>query len=74
MTEEGKNNKYIRCSTCRSKYVNDEEHINNHLDIQMRYKTCARCRAINKINCKTYSEKHPEKTKEYYEAHKEEAK
>ena len=40
----------------------------------MIYKACVRCRARNNINYKTYSEKHPEKTKEYYEAHKEEAK
>ena len=33
MTEEGTNDKYIICSRCRSKYVNDEEHI-HVLDIQ----------------------------------------
>ena len=29
MTEEAKHSKYIICSDCRSKYINDEEHINN---------------------------------------------
>ena len=38
----------------------------------MRYKTCVRCRAINKSNGKTHPEKHPETNKEYYEAHEEE--
>ena len=77
MTEEDKNNKYIICSNCRSKYINDEEHINKgfgYKSLEMRYKTCVKCRARNKINNKTYHEKHPEKAKEYYEAHKEEAK
>ena len=75
--EEDKTDKYIMCSKCRSKYINDEEHINKDVGytrLEMRYKTCVRCRARNKINCKTYSEKHPGKAKEYYEAHKEEAK
>ena len=77
MTEEDKNDKYIICSKCRSKYINDEEHINKdfgYTRLEERYKTCVRCRARSKINCKTYSEKHPEKSKERYEAHKEEAK
>ena len=73
MTEEAKNSKYIICSDCRSKYVSDEEHINKDFGstrLEMRYKTCVKCRAINKHNNKTYHEKHPEQTKEYYEAHK----
>ena len=32
----------------------------------MIYNTCVRCRAIHTNNCKTYSEQHPEQTKEYY--------
>ena len=63
MTEEGKNAKYIICSKCRSEDVNDEEHIHKDFGctrLEMRYKTCVRCRAINNINYKTYSEKHPE--------------
>ena len=76
MTEEDKNDKYIICSKCRSKYINDEEHVYNdfgYTRLEMRYKTCVRCRARSKINSKTYHEKHHETTK-YYEAHKEEAK
>ena len=77
MTEEGKNDKYIICSKCRSKYINDEEHVNKdfgYTRLEERYKTCVRCRAINKINYKTYQEKHPEQIKDRYEAQKEEAK
>ena len=33
----------------------------------MIYKVCVRCRARNTINCKTYSEKHPDTNKEYYD-------
>ena len=34
MTEEGKNDKYIICSKCRSNYINDEDHIYKALGIQ----------------------------------------
>ena len=27
MAEQGKIDKYIKCSKCRCKYINDEEHI-----------------------------------------------
>ena len=60
MTEEDKNDKYVICSSCRSKYKNDGEHINKdfgYTRLEMIYKTCVRCRAINKINCNTYPEK-----------------
>ena len=77
MAEEGKNDKYIICSKCRSKYINDEEHIANdfgYTRLEMRYKTCVRCRARNTINYKTYHEKHLEQIKVRYESQKEEAK
>ena len=66
MTEEGKNDKYIICSKCRPKYINDEEHISNdfgYTRFEMRYKTCVRRRVRNTINCNTYSQKHPERSK-----------
>ena len=77
MTEEAKNSKYIICSGCRSKYVDDEEHVNNdfgYTRLEERYKTCVKCRARKQIRSKTYYGKHPETFKGYYEAHKEEAK
>ena len=61
MTEEDKNDKHIICSKCRSKYINDEKPINKDFGytiLEMRYKTCVRCRARNKINNKTYHEQH----------------
>ena len=77
MTEEGKDNTYIMCSDCRSKYIHDEEHIHKYFGytiLEERYKTCVKCRARQQIKNKAYHEKHIEKTKEYYKAHKEEAK
>ena len=29
MTEEDTNDKHISCTKCKSKHINDEEHINN---------------------------------------------
>ena len=48
MTEEAKNIKCIMCSDCSSKYIHDEEHINNdfgYTRLEERYKTCVKCRA-----------------------------
>ena len=59
MTEEGKNDKHIICSDCRSKYINDEEHINTdfgYTRLEMRYNTCVKCRARTRIKNKTYHE------------------
>ena len=75
MTEEGKNDNYIICSKCRSKYINDEEHIANdfgYTRLEERYKTCVRCRGRNKVNCKTYADNHKEEIKEYSKKHREE--
>ena len=72
MTEESKNDKYIICSKCRSKYINDEEHINKdfgYTRLEERYKTCVRCRARNKINGKTYYEAHKEEQQEVKKEH-----
>ena len=64
MPEENRTDKYFICSNCKCKYINDEEHINKdfgYTRLEERYKTCVRCRARNKVNSKTYYEKHPEK-------------
>ena len=47
MAEVSREDKYIRCSKCKCKYINDAEHIEvdfgyNRLDV--RYKTCVKCR------------------------------
>ena len=57
MTEEDKNDEYIICSDCRSKYINYEEHINTYFGytrLEMRYTTCVKCRAIKQIKNKVY--------------------
>ena len=67
MSEEYQNDKYIICSCCISKYINDEEHINNdfgYTSLEKRYNTCVRCRAIHTINIKTYHGTHPEHNQE----------
>ena len=60
MTEEDKNDKYIICSKCRSKCINDKEHINNvfgYTRLEMRYKTCVKCRDYDKKRNKLQTEK-----------------
>jgi len=81
MAEESKTDKYIICSKCKSKYINDEEHISKdfgYTRLEERYKTCVRCRARNKVNCKTYYNNHIDQVKErnnkYYQEHVEEKK
>ena len=43
MAEESQSDKYIICSKCRSKSINDEEHISTdsgYTRLEERYKTC----------------------------------
>ena len=71
MAEESKNDKYMMCSKCRSKYINDEEHISKdfgYTRLEEIYKTCVRCREKQKVNRKTYYES----SKKCREEHKEE--
>ena len=73
MEDVSKNSKYINCSKCKCKYINDEEHIYKdfgYTRLEMRYKTCVKCRARKRIKNKTYHEQHLE----YYEMHKQEKK
>ena len=47
MTEPSEADKYIKCSKCRCKYINDTEHIKNDFGynrLNERYKTCVTCR------------------------------
>ena len=77
MTEEHKKDKYIICSGCKSKYINDEEHISKNFGytrLEERYKTCVKCKARNKIRNKKYYETNKETYKKYYEEHKEQYK
>ena len=47
MTEEPGNDKYIKCSQCKCKYIHDDEHIINEFGYNRlveRFKTCVKCR------------------------------
>ena len=51
MTEKRSNEPYIKCSRCKSKYINDGEHIKRdfgYTRLEERYKTCAKCRNKDK--------------------------
>ena len=53
MTEQREADKYIQCSKCRSKYINDDEHIKSDFGfnrLNKIFKTCVKCRSNNKIN------------------------
>ncbi len=47
MAEECIEYKYIKCSKCKCKYINDDEHIKKDFGynrMNERYKTCVKCR------------------------------
>ena len=47
MTEQQGSDKYIKCSACKCKYINDDEHIKadfGYSRLNQRYKTCVTCR------------------------------
>ena len=53
MTEPSEADKYIKCSKCRCKYINDDEHIKRDFGysrLEERFKTCAKCRSKNNQN------------------------
>ncbi len=58
MAEQGgqqQTDKYIKCSTCKCKYINDNAHILNDFGynrLDERYKCCMKCREYKK----TYNE------------------
>ena len=51
MTEQDEADKYIKCSKCRCKYINDDYHINidfGYNRLNERFKTCVKCRGKHK--------------------------
>ena len=51
MTDTSEDNKYIKCSKCRCKYINDDDHIKNDFGynrLEERFKTCVKCRERGK--------------------------
>ena len=50
MTENNRIDKYIKCSRCKCKDINDNEHIKHDFGynrLEERYKTCVKCRERN---------------------------
>ena len=51
MTERSEESKYIKCSKCWCKYINDDEHIKQDFGynrLEERFKTCVKCRETRK--------------------------
>ena len=72
MTEQVEHETYIKCSACKCKYINDDEHIKidfgyNRLNVQ--YKTCVKCRASRRADNDKYreTEKGQQIRADYYE-------
>ena len=67
MAEQDSKEQYIKCSRCKCKYINDDEHIKTDFGYTMLNelnKTCSRCRG----KCKVYNQDNTEKIKQ--QAHK----
>ena len=48
MAEQRETDKYVKCSKCKCKHINDDEHIKNDFGynrLNERYKTCTTCRS-----------------------------
>ena len=55
MAEQHGEDKYIKCSKCKCKYINDDNHIKNGFGynrLNERFKTCTKCRT-KKVNINT---------------------
>ena len=47
MADTSEDNNYIKCSKCRCKYINDDDHIKHDFGynrLEQRFKTCVKCR------------------------------
>ena len=82
MTERSEADKYIKCSKCRCKYINDDEHVKSDFGynrLEERFKTCVKCRINNRSYSKKYGQDHKEEItenrreyrKQYYQDNKE---
>ena len=64
MTEQIETDKYIKCSKCKCKYINDAEHIKQDFGfnrLEEKFKTCLTCRT-KKLE---YNESHREERRGY---------
>ena len=68
MAEQHIKEEYIKCSRCKCKYINDDEHIKidfGYTRLGKQFKTCNKCRDIRGITNKKYIEQNLDKYKEY---------
>ena len=68
MTEQDSKEKYIKCSRCKCKYINDDEHIKNDFGFTRlgeQFKTCMVCRTKRTQYHKDYYYAHKEQRQEY---------
>ena len=68
MTEQQGSDKHIKCSSCKCKYINDDEHIKNDFGysrLKERFKTRVKCRERGREQNKMYREAHKEEIAEY---------
>ena len=65
---ENNENKYIKCSRCHMKFINDDEHIKTDFGynrLNVRYKQCVRCRTSRREYDQTRYELNKDRKKEY---------
>ena len=81
MSDKSEDDKYIKCSKCRCKYINDDEHINidfGYNRLEERFKSCVKCRVRGREQNKLYRETHKKEIaenskiymKQHYQDHK----
>ena len=69
MAEQGEVDKYVKCSKCRCKYINDDDHIKNDFGynrLNERYKTCVTCREKHRKWCNDNKEHKKDYAKQFY--------
>ena len=74
MAEQSGSDKFIKCTNCKCKYINEPEHIKTDFGysrLNERYKTCVKCRTRNNAYSAKHKEQRAEYAKSYREANKE---
>ena len=81
MTDISKEDKYIKCSKCKCKYINDDTHIENDFGfnrLNEKLKTCVKCREKANELQRAYGLRHraeiTERTREYNKQHRQDNK
>ena len=78
MAEQSEDNKYVKCSKCKCKYINNYEHIKSDFGYNRlgeQFKCCIKCRAINREYTRKWYEKNKDtisaNQKQHYNEHRE---